>query len=127
MTGVVSSILTAEPEPPDAALLRAWEQWLAAERTRGAEGQADQAGDPRPLLDRASEAMRMAVDHIPARTLAGVAVKLRFALCQLDEKGAVRRAVIAGQQIDGATAKAGDWRSSMLVRILENLERMAAG
>ena len=78
-------------------------------------------------MPSASSGCGESLPPIAPKTLAGVAVKLRFALCQLDEKGAVRRAVIAGQQIDGATAKAGDWRSSMLVRILENLERMAAG
>jgi hypothetical protein len=87
----------AAPPPgqadPDAELLRAWANWLAAACMLDLAVDAPDA--ELEQLEWAQERIARVIEGLPAVTPAGAAVKLKLALAAIDGTGAIRRFVTA--------------------------------
>jgi hypothetical protein len=108
---------------PDAMLLAAFDKWIASRR---ADAEDSDDSEYRTHKVNAEQAER-SIERLPAHTLAGVAVKLKFLLHGYTcETAGLDEAFFRGEPITEDVVAIGDYRDVVLVRVLEDVERLSA-
>lgn len=109
---------------PDAALLDAWTDWIAATRADDAFWQTTDADVTSPHAAAIADALTR-LHGIPARTMAGALVKLRW--LWLAQRGTLTayRVFVYGDPL--SPEDRADWMSNRLWTVIADLERMEAG
>ena len=119
---VPAALVRAEASP-DAELLAAFEEWrratLVADRLP-IDIPEDESKPYDDAVDRAGDQ----VEDLPARTLHGIAIKLRYLFAKRGEQAVHYGAILSGAKI--ASGDLPDPRDRMLWNLINDLERMAS-
>lgn len=121
-----ATILAAGPHT-DAALLAAWDGYIAAthayDRAHAVSGVSDKDCEP---FSRALFAFGDKIEETSALTMAGIAIQLRYLFAALVESPDAAEAAIFGKaHSEALAADLEDARYRMLWRMIENAERAA--
>lgn len=121
-TAAPLSVDAAAPSP-DAALIRAFDDWLQAIRDFDAfDPNCERSSvEHEPFMGRMTDAQERIV-ALPALTLQGAAIKARWAWAKLSESREVEDALAYGKPL--SLIDLGDWRLQALQGVIGDLERM---
>lgn len=115
--------------PPDAELLAAWAAYRQAHRDFDAAcahlPDGGGAADLAPF-QRRIDAHQIKLEHLPARSMAGVAVKLRFLFAQQLMTADAHRAAVYGAPLSAELAADMDADDAVMWSLIRDVDHLAA-
>ncbi|WP_044561465.1 hypothetical protein [Azospirillum sp. B4] len=119
-----SSGAITDAHDPDAALLSAWKNYKDAWRMLDGQSADSTEAELEPFHE-VKDRVAGQIEELPARTTAGIAIKLRYLLMAYNESRLMELAIIQNHSCDRDELD-GDWRDKMLWCLIQDVDRMIA-